>query len=843
MKTFSTKRKAFTLIELLIVIAIIGILFIVLISKVDFATDKAKATGVQTDFRSFQMAFETVAREHQGFSSLVDEDYEQLEMAINKNLDNKLKIDIDVDGMITMAHDARDPWGTEYHGKYISSTDGKDRGAIVMYSNGADMTFGSDITLTGGIASINVVNDSGKDDYSLVVCYSLTSNGGEINIQTTGFSTNMKTNESDHITEDVPTEDLDVPPEKPYVPDFSHVEAGLYETGSNYETLIYSWDDLLSNKFVQSNGAAYGYSSSGPSSKVVEALSGDLILSEGITSIPNYGYNGCSNLTSVILPNSLTVLNNYVFKGCTNLLFVKFPEALQSIGNECFKNDTNLLSVVLPETLNTIGSQSFYGCVALNELYIPAVENVGTSAFSGCSALNNVYLPDTLFVVSSNMFRDCTSLTDIRLPKNVTKIESYAFYNCNLKSIYFGPSIIELGDGVICGNNYLETVIYDIPLLMLKYNGEWYPDNCYNNSIFYNFAKNVDKCTLIIGKNVVNIQKYLFGGQYDLPFTNLEWEDGSNCTIIETEAFANCRSLTEVVLPDSVEEVGYLAFGENRSIKKVVLGKNLKRLTYGSFCCYNLEQLIVNCTNLESVGIGAFDGAGLDDEGEGIEVFISKDVEIIPDDFMREKHNVSSTKSIVFEEGSKVTHVGNYAFDTKNIEYLVLPENLEYVGDYAFSGCSYNISEITLPNSVVYVGDYAFHGVTFGTLPECKITLSESLEHIGKGAFIGYALEEIIIPDSVIEIGEEAFWNHDQFYTTKIVIGKSVKVIGNEAFRSGYSNSIYFRGEPSDQINLNSFDLSSGSRPTVYVPNEFLDEYMTWKTKFPSNTTIIGMED
>lgn len=62
-------KKAFTLIELLIVIAIIGILFIVLVSKVDFATDKAKATGVQTDFRSFQVAFEQVARENSGFNT------------------------------------------------------------------------------------------------------------------------------------------------------------------------------------------------------------------------------------------------------------------------------------------------------------------------------------------------------------------------------------------------------------------------------------------------------------------------------------------------------------------------------------------------------------------------------------------------------------------------------------------------------------------------------------------------------------------------------------------------------------------------------------------------------
>jgi prepilin-type N-terminal cleavage/methylation domain-containing protein len=62
-------KKAFTLIELLIVIAIIGILFIVLVSKVDFATDKAKATGVQIDFRSFQVALEMVAKENAGFNT------------------------------------------------------------------------------------------------------------------------------------------------------------------------------------------------------------------------------------------------------------------------------------------------------------------------------------------------------------------------------------------------------------------------------------------------------------------------------------------------------------------------------------------------------------------------------------------------------------------------------------------------------------------------------------------------------------------------------------------------------------------------------------------------------
>ena len=197
-KSFITKKKAFTLIELLIVIAIIGILFIVLISKVDFATDKAKTTGVQTDFRSFQLAFETVARENAGFSSLVDEDYEQLEMAINKNLDNKLKVDIDAMGNISMANGAKDPWNVEYHGQYVTGDDSKDRGAIAMYSNGSNMQFGSNLSITGGIASIAVINDVGKDDYSIVSCYSLANRYGAIISQTYGFDKTANSNVSNN---------------------------------------------------------------------------------------------------------------------------------------------------------------------------------------------------------------------------------------------------------------------------------------------------------------------------------------------------------------------------------------------------------------------------------------------------------------------------------------------------------------------------------------------------------------------------------------------------------------------------------------------------------------------
>ena len=244
-------KKAFTLIELLIVIAIIGILFIVLVSKVDFATDKAKATGVQTDFRSFQMAFETVARENAGFNTLgwdtgdangnhvrdcVDvgdtnadgvldpgetwtgrkkyletwtavwtltnpadaSDYTAvaaLESAINKNLDPKLHISIADDYSITMANQAMDPWKTQYEGKYMSNadTDKLDRGAILIYSKGANLELGSAEVCENGEVTVTVPgkNVAGMDDYSIATIYTYKNGYGEVISTTTGFSNNQ----------------------------------------------------------------------------------------------------------------------------------------------------------------------------------------------------------------------------------------------------------------------------------------------------------------------------------------------------------------------------------------------------------------------------------------------------------------------------------------------------------------------------------------------------------------------------------------------------------------------------------------------------------------------------
>ena len=101
------RKKAFTLVELLVVIVVIGILFAVLISRVDFASDDAKATGAMTDLRSFQTAAHAIALKHNGF----DSDLETLANQLNTKLDAELQLSVSGNKLVSAA---TDPWGTPY---------------------------------------------------------------------------------------------------------------------------------------------------------------------------------------------------------------------------------------------------------------------------------------------------------------------------------------------------------------------------------------------------------------------------------------------------------------------------------------------------------------------------------------------------------------------------------------------------------------------------------------------------------------------------------------------------------------------------------------------------------
>ncbi len=162
----SEKKRAFTLVEILIVVAVIGILFVTLVPRIDFAGDKARETGVKTDFRSFELAAEQILRENAGLGDF--DNVAELAGAngINMYLDKAIRFD---DSGVCAK---QDQWNQPYTIQMVASSDGNDNnGAIMFISNGKD----------------SVLSET-DDNYALVVTYY----DGQIEAETIGFSTNIE---------------------------------------------------------------------------------------------------------------------------------------------------------------------------------------------------------------------------------------------------------------------------------------------------------------------------------------------------------------------------------------------------------------------------------------------------------------------------------------------------------------------------------------------------------------------------------------------------------------------------------------------------------------------------
>ena len=163
-KKKSFMKSAFTLVEILIVICIILILFVVLVSRVDFSTDKARTTGAQSDLRSLQMAVHQIALED---GKIID-DINLLSQRLNKNLDSELSLYIE-NNQLKTHH--MDPWGTQY--QLVYSKPSNTLGQITISSAGPDMNFNTDddivtcVTCEIGKSGTNVIignNNNGNNN-------------------------------------------------------------------------------------------------------------------------------------------------------------------------------------------------------------------------------------------------------------------------------------------------------------------------------------------------------------------------------------------------------------------------------------------------------------------------------------------------------------------------------------------------------------------------------------------------------------------------------------------------------------------------------------------------------
>lgn len=135
-----------------------------------------------------------------------------------------------------------------------------------------------------------------------------------------------------------------------------------------------------------------------------------LQLSNSLTRIPEYAFDGCSGLTGTLtIPESVTEIGYYAFQGCKNLTGpLTIPNQVKKIGKGAFEECTGLTgNLTIPENVTTIDQNAFYDCGFTGSVDLSQAENlkvIDEGTFEGCKNLKKVYLSNHITSIRQNAF-------------------------------------------------------------------------------------------------------------------------------------------------------------------------------------------------------------------------------------------------------------------------------------------------------------------------------------------------------------------------------------------------------------------------------------------------------
>ena len=169
-------------------------------------------------------------------------------------------------------------------------------------------------------------------------------------------------------------------------------------------------------------------------------------MSDSVTSIGDYAFNGCSQLTSIELSNNLEYIGKWAFTICERLPSITIPESVRCIDQIAFYWCNRLTKVEINS--NEVAARENEQFYTLRSCFGPQVkefvfgENVRKIAWIACSESEN--------------------LTTVTISSNLTCVEDSAFHKCtSLADMYcYAEQVPEMGKDVFVDSNYKNATLH-----------------------------------------------------------------------------------------------------------------------------------------------------------------------------------------------------------------------------------------------------------------------------------------------------------------------------------------------------------------------------------------------
>ena len=263
-----------------------------------------------------------------------------------------------------------------------------------------------------------------------------------------------------------------------------------------------------------------------------------------------------------------------------------------------------------------------------------------------------------------------------------------------------------------------------------------------------------------------------------------------------------------------VKEIASEGFAYRPWINSISIPVSIERIGAGAFSQSDLKRLYYDAENCED-----FNGRNWvflpGDTNQSLEVTIGRHVKKIPARMFyplaTDPTKIPLVNRLIFESGSTLEAIGNYAFYNLDIETIEFPDTLQTIGSYAFSA-NESLATVRFGSGLKTIASHAFHYCI--RLEETDFTNSQ-LRTVNDSAFRDCnSLKKVHFPDTLSSVGDAAYAYCSALADLRFANG--LTALGKQAFYQCASLNVLTLPETISEIGEQCFENCAALKEIFY---------------------------